>query len=148
MCNQLPESFLMSFQVMQKKVNIFSKKVENIIQSFFCPSWLLTWKELKWDLFSFCWRWEKKRNIYTSLNWSEIIYIFILCNRMWQISKYDTQWDWFRYLVKELDCLLLNSPSYCCCYRSFQLFVKLIWSKSLIATLTCFDSFGKAWSLV
>ena len=36
---------------------------------------------------------------------------------MWQISKYDTQYDWFRYLVWELKYLLLGFF----CYRSFSL---------------------------
>ena len=62
------------------------------------------------------------------LNLSEIIYIFILCNRMWQISKYDTQWDWFWYLVRELEYLLLIFR--CCSYCYFLLsLVTHFWSK-------------------
>ena len=47
---------------------------------------------------------------------------------MWQISKYDTQWDWFWYLVRELEYLLLIFR--CCSYCYFLLsLVTHFWSK-------------------
>ena len=70
----------------------------------------------------------KKRNIYTLLHLSEITYFYFQYNRMWQISKYDTQWDWFWYLVKELEYLLLIFR--CCSYCYFLLsLVTHFWSK-------------------
>ena len=131
------------------EIHIFSKKVKTSFNFSSAPPDF--WHEKNWN--EICFRFvegERRKGIFI-LCWIGMkLYIFLfLCNRMWQISKYDTQWDWFRYLLKNSNCLLLKTPSCCCCYRSIQfLFLWNLFDRNLIATLTCQTSFKKLGSKI